>query len=71
MQVLWNSLPADEREEIRVAVLLKQPKALAKHPGLVERFCLEELARRLGKGSPNVEYESRALVYQALVDSAK
>ncbi len=29
------------------------------------------IQRRLGKGSPNVEYESRALVYQALVDPAK
>ena len=29
------------------------------------------IQRRLGKGSPNVEYESRALVYQALVDTAK
>jgi len=29
------------------------------------------IQRQLGKGSPNVEYESRALVYQALVDPAK
>src|SRR4051794_23784599 len=29
------------------------------------------IQRRLGKGSPNVEYASRALVYQALVDPAK
>jgi CubicO group peptidase (beta-lactamase class C family) len=29
------------------------------------------IQRRHGKGSPNVEYESRALVYQALVDPAK
>jgi CubicO group peptidase (beta-lactamase class C family) len=29
------------------------------------------IQRRLGKGSPNVEYESRALVYQALVDPRK
>jgi hypothetical protein len=29
------------------------------------------IQRQLGKGSPNVEYQSRALVYQALVDPAK
>jgi CubicO group peptidase (beta-lactamase class C family) len=29
------------------------------------------IQRQLGKGSPNVEFESRALVYQALVDPAK
>lgn len=29
------------------------------------------IQRQLGKGSPNVEYESRALVYQALVDPSK
>jgi CubicO group peptidase (beta-lactamase class C family) len=29
------------------------------------------IQRQLGKGSPNVEYESRALVYQALVDPGK
>jgi CubicO group peptidase (beta-lactamase class C family) len=29
------------------------------------------IQRQLGRGSPNVEYESRALVYQALVDPAK
>ncbi len=29
------------------------------------------IQRQLGKGSPNVEYQSRSLVYQALVDPAK
>jgi CubicO group peptidase (beta-lactamase class C family) len=29
------------------------------------------IQRQLGKGSPNVEFQSRALVYQALVDPAK
>jgi CubicO group peptidase (beta-lactamase class C family) len=29
------------------------------------------IQRQLGKGSPNVEFESRALVYQALVDPSK
>ena len=29
------------------------------------------IQRQLGKGSPNVEYESRALVYQALLDPEK
>ncbi len=29
------------------------------------------IQRQLGRGSPNVEFESRALVYQALIDPAK
>ena len=29
------------------------------------------IQRQLGKGSPNVEFESRALVYQALIDPSK
>lgn len=46
MLALWNGLPEADREQIKAAILAKQPKALAKHPNLVERLCLEELARR-------------------------
>lgn len=44
-KVLWDRLPEVERQEIRNRVLAQQPPKLAKFPSLLERFCLDELAR--------------------------
>ncbi len=46
LKALWERLPEAEREDIRRSVLARQPRGLQKYPGLVEGFCLEELARR-------------------------
>jgi hypothetical protein len=48
LQALWDGLTRDEQESIRVSVLAKQPANLQKFPGMVERFCLEEVRRRNG-----------------------
>ncbi len=48
MKAVWDGLTAAEREQVRAVVLATQPAGLAKFPALVERFCLEELARRKG-----------------------
>jgi hypothetical protein len=44
--VLWENLPEAEQEDIRRTVLAKQPRNLTNFPGIIERFCLDELARR-------------------------
>src|SRR5215210_2019012 len=48
---VWERLSDAERDEIRQAVLAQQ-SYMRRHPdkfsGLIERFCLEELARRRG-----------------------
>jgi hypothetical protein len=46
LKILWEGLPAAEQEEIRTAVIARQPQRLRDFPGIVENFCLEELARR-------------------------
>ena len=48
VKALWESLPSQEQEAIRKHVLKGQPPALQKRPAIVERFCLEELAKRQG-----------------------
>lgn len=50
LKALWQALPPSEQEEIRDKVLKGQPSSLKKHPGIIERFCLAELARRKGIG---------------------
>lgn len=46
LKLLWGSMEEADREEIRQVVLRNQPTTIRKHPLIVERFCLEELARR-------------------------
>jgi hypothetical protein len=46
LQAVWETLPQEEREGIRTLVLAGQPQSLAKHPGLVDKLCLTELAKR-------------------------
>jgi hypothetical protein len=53
LQALWKTLPPDEREQIRLAVLAGQPPSLAKHPTLVDQLCLTEFARRRPELSPS------------------
>jgi hypothetical protein len=48
LKIVWGSLPAEEQEAIRAAVIARQPKGLQNFPGIVENFCLEEIARRRG-----------------------
>lgn len=48
LKTLWESLPPSEQEAIRKQVLNGQPPAVQKRPLIVERFCLNELARRQG-----------------------
>jgi hypothetical protein len=48
LKAVWESLPSLEQEAIRTHVLKGQPPALLKRPAIVERFCLEELAKRHG-----------------------
>ena len=48
LRALWGSLPSSEQEAIRKHVLKGQPPALLKRPAIVERFCLEEFAKRQG-----------------------
>jgi hypothetical protein len=52
LKPLWQSLSEAEREAVRRHVLAGQPRSLAKHPALLERFCLEELRRRRAGDSP-------------------
>lgn len=47
----WQSLSADEQDLLRKAVLARQPPSLNKYPGLLDRLCLEEMARRESLGS--------------------
>jgi hypothetical protein len=44
---VWDGLPGPERDELRQAVVAQNP-FLARVPRMVERLCLEELARRRG-----------------------
>lgn len=53
LKLLWQHLAESEREDIRATVLRKQPASLKKYPALIERFCLEEFARRRG-GPPSI-----------------
>lgn len=46
----WAGLDEAHRAVIRDHVLSKQPQSITKFPTLVERFCLEELARRQSGG---------------------
>jgi hypothetical protein len=46
LKAMWESLPLTEQEEIRQTVLAHQPRNIEKFSGIVERFCLEELAKR-------------------------
>lgn len=47
MKALWNALPPEEQETIRHAVCRgREAMNLQKHPGILENFCLDELARR-------------------------
>lgn len=48
LKALWESLPSSEQEAIRSHVLKGQPPALQKRPAIIERFCLEEFAKRQG-----------------------
>src|SRR5262249_44846661 len=48
LKAVWDRLVPAEQEEIRSAVLARQPVSIKKFPPLIERFCLEELARRQG-----------------------
>ena len=41
-----HTIHGGHAHELRQTVLARQPRKLAKFPGLLERFCLEELARR-------------------------
>ncbi len=50
LQALWSELQPDEQEAIRAVAMQGQPPNLAKFPTLVERFCLNEQARRKGLG---------------------
>lgn len=52
LKLLWEQTAESEREEIRQTVLRNQPGSLKKYPGLVERFCLDELARRHAESGP-------------------
>jgi hypothetical protein len=51
LKILWESLPEQERQAIREAVLAKQPKSLQKFPATLENFCLDEFARRRATSS--------------------
>jgi hypothetical protein len=48
LKALWEGLTPAEQEDIRACVLKRNPRSLKKHPTLVERFCLAELAIRNG-----------------------
>lgn len=48
LQLVWDALPQPERQEIRAKVLAQQPRNLEKFPGIIDGFCLRELARRRG-----------------------
>lgn len=48
LKALWDSLPSCEQDAIRTHVLKGQPPALQKRPAIVDRFCLDELAKRQG-----------------------
>jgi hypothetical protein len=50
LKALWDTLLPAEQEQIRAHVLKGQPASLQKHPGIIERLCLAELARRKGLG---------------------
>ena len=50
LKALWEALPSSEQDAIRKHVLKGQPPALQKRPAIIERFCLEEFARRQGIG---------------------
>ncbi len=53
LRALWQSLPPTEQEQIRRAVLQKQPAGLSKHPALLERLCLEQLSLQKNKATAN------------------
>ncbi len=46
VRAAWEALPASKRLAIRTQVLSTQPRSIQKFPDLIERLCLEELARR-------------------------
>jgi hypothetical protein len=46
LKVVWDALPEQDREAIRRSVLAKQPRNITKFPEMLERFCLDEFARR-------------------------
>jgi hypothetical protein len=48
LKIFWEALDEGKREEIRQAVLHHQPASFQNFLGLIERFCLEELARHQG-----------------------
>ncbi len=48
LKAIWEDLSPAEQEEIRAAVLSQQSPIIAKFPGMVDRFSLQELARRKG-----------------------
>jgi hypothetical protein len=46
LRLTWEKLPASKRLAIRTQVLSTQPRSIRKFPELIDRLCLEELARR-------------------------
>ena len=50
-QAAWETLSATEREQIRSAVLEKQPAAIRNFPQILHNFCLDELAKRRRHGN--------------------
>jgi hypothetical protein len=48
LKALWEALSPAEQDEIRTSALRQQPANIVKFPGIVENFCLEELAKRKG-----------------------
>jgi hypothetical protein len=46
LRLTWEKLPASKRLAIRTQVLSTQPRSIQKFPELIDRLCLEELARR-------------------------
>lgn len=46
LRLMWEALAENDREAIRKTVLAQQPRSLQKFPALIERFCLEALAKR-------------------------
>ena len=60
LQAVWQSLSAEEQEDIRQAVTARQPKSAAKFPRIIEGLCLDELGRRKGLAMESMPTAERA-----------